>query len=256
MTVAGISMMKDEADIVETTVGAMLRSTDFVIVADNGSTDGTRDLLADMAKADDRLEVRDDDDPAYYQAAKMTALAAAASERGAEWVVPFDADEVWYSPFGRIADVLTDESGASIASAQMFDHVASGLDADIGPVERIGWRRRAPTELLKVAAKARPAVNIHQGNHDADHGHRVHHLLVIRHFPYRSVEQFVSKVRNGAAAYAATDLPKNVGAHWREYGEILKSGGEEALADVFRTWYWEPNPKNDAALIFDPCPTP
>ena len=105
---------------------------------------------------------------------------------------------------------------------------------------------------MKVAARTRPAVTIHQGNHGADHGERVDGRLIVRHFPYRSVEQFVSKVRNGAAAYAATDLPEHEGQHWRDYGRILQDGGPDALADVFRQWFWQAEPTRD--LIFDPAP--
>ena len=56
----------------------------------------------------------------------------------------------------------------------------------------------------------------------------------------------------GAAAYAATDLPEHQGQHWRDYGRLLESGGPDALADVFRAWFWQPHPTKD--LIRDPAP--
>jgi glycosyltransferase involved in cell wall biosynthesis len=256
MKVTGICMCKDEADIIVSTVRHMAGQVDEVIVADNGSTDGTRGLLEALA---DHLPVVviDDPDPAYYQAVKMTRLATVAADGGAGWVVPFDADEVWYSPFAStIAEALRGSTTA-VVGAVLYDHVATGVDDDVSdPLLRIGWRRREAVELPKVACRTRLDVRIHQGNHAASYLEQtmVPDQLVVRHFPYRSVEQFIRKARNGAAAYAATDLPEDAGAHWRGYGRILDESGPEALAEVFRKWFWVAEP--DASLIFDPAPCP
>jgi len=61
-----------------------------------------------------------------------------------------------------------------------------------------------------------------------------------------------AKAINGAEAYAATDLPDDIGRHWREYGRIAAENGEEALHDVFRRWFWVADPGDD--LIYDPVP--
>lgn len=253
MSVAAISMVRDEADIVAVTVAHMLTQVDHVIVADNGSTDGTRDLLADLD-----VEVIDDPERGYYQSRKMTALADLARTAGHDWVVPFDADEVWYSPFGRIADVLGGIGPQWLAApATLFDHVPTGIDSDdTDPVRRIAWRRVEPGALPKVAARLRDDLVIEQGNHAATFDGGTTSFvgqLVIRHFPYRSAEQFVRKARNGAEAYAATDLPWSAGQHWRQYGQLLEAYGREALEDVFRTWFWSPDPNGDESLIRDPA---
>ena len=241
MGVVAIARVKDEADIIGVTVAHMLTQVDHVIVEDNGSTDGTVDILRSLD-----VEVPQDPTVGYYQSRAMSRLAAyAAQERGAAIVVPFDADEVWYSPFGRIADVLGEHPAGSIFTAALYDHVATGLDPDHqNPVARIGWRRRDPAPLPKVAVRPYPRVTIHQGNHGAGYGEPIDGLLVVRHYPYRSVEQ-----------YAATDLPETEGRHWRDYGRLLEAGGPDAIADVFRTWFWTPAPEADEALTFDPAPT-
>lgn len=267
MSVVGVAMVRDEADIVGPIVEHMLTQVDHVIVADNLSVDLTREILDKIAAVSDgRLTVVDDPDPAYEQSRKMTALAAMAHEMGADFVVPFDADEHWYSPFGRIADVLADVASQwLVIPATLYDHVATGRDPDVAnPVERIGWRRAKPLPLPKVACRWRDDLVIEQGNHGARYigGATVgEKLLVIRHFPYRSVAQFIGKVRNGAAAYAAmTDLPADMGTHWRQWGQILDADGEEALGDIFRKWYWRLEPEipvsidreQQAPLVFDP----
>jgi glycosyltransferase involved in cell wall biosynthesis len=121
--VVAVARVKDEADIVEATVRRMLRQVDHVIVADNASTDGTRDILERLP-----VELIDDPEVGYYQSAAMTGLALRAAAQGAEWVVPFDADEVWLPMHrGRIADVLGRlDDCVLVVEAPLFDHVPTG----------------------------------------------------------------------------------------------------------------------------------
>lgn len=247
MSVVAIAMVRDEADIIEHTVRRMAEQVDRLIVADNLSRDGTREILDGLA-GELPLEVLNDPDLAYRQSAKMSYLARYAK---AEWVVPFDADEVWRGRGGRIADILNGlPESFLIAEAALYDHVATGADPDhANPLHRIRWRRPECAPLPKVACRFRPGLVIHQGNHGAtypgnDHPPTVTNLLSIRHFPYRSVEQFIRKVRNGAEAYAATDLPDDMGAHWRKWGEMT----DDQLGDTFRKWYWREDPEQDIRI--------
>lgn len=265
--VAAVSMVRDEGDIIEYAVRRMAGQVDFLIVADNLSSDGTGEILATLAD-ELPLTIVYDPDPGYYQSLKMTRLAETAAASGATWIVPFDADEVWLPRTGpRIADILTGLPGeVLIAEAPLFDHVTTDQDPPVvDPHTRIGWHRPAPTPLRKVAVRWREGLAIHQGNHAADfhgvqHPPAVTNALEVRHFPYRSVDQFVSKVRNGAAAYAATTLPENMGGHWRAYGRILEQHGEQGIADLYRKWFHRERPsepvdiegERQPALVFDP----
>lgn len=250
MTVVGVAMVRDEADIIVGTVANMLTQVDHVIVADNLSTDDTRPLLERLQASNPRLTVIDDPDPGYRQSAKMTRLAhTAAHVHGADWVVPFDADEWWWSPYGRVADMLESVDPKFLTvTAQLFDHVATGTDMDVAdPLVRLGWRRPTPTAMPKVAVRYMPSVEILQGNHDAFYSGRPAPsrggLLAVHHYPYRSLEQFVRKVRNGAAAYAAApDVRPDFGAHWRQWGHLLDQDGPDALERIYRTWYYRDDP--------------
>lgn len=254
--IIGVTMVRDELDILGFTLAHMLTQVDAVIVSDNGSTDGTRELLRGWG--DDRLILVDDPTVGYYQSRKMSALAFVAQDLGAHWVVPWDADEAWLARDGRrIADVLAElPAGVRIVQADLWDHVPTSRDPDDhNPLRRIGWRRTYPAPLPKIAVRAMPDIVIEQGNHgatfpDTDLPGRVSNLLTIRHYALRSPEQMIRKARNGAAAYAATDLPTEAGAHWRQWGLL----GDEQLREVFERYYFSADPGRDGTLIYDPAP--
>lgn len=264
--VVAVTMVKDEMDVLPFVLRHMIDQVDHVIVSDNGSTDGTLDwLLWFEDEYPEQCTVVTDPEPAYFQSAKMTRLAELARTRfHAEWIVPFDADEWWYSSFyPRLADAFMGFKVYDIVQAQLHDHVTTDADPDDkDPTKRIGWRRIDPVPLPKVAVRWHAGLVIEQGNHGAhydglsDWSTSPQPFLAVRHFPYRSEEQFVRKARNGSTAYRAGGdrIPAKFGVHWREWGDLLDAHGDEALIEVYRTWYHSPAPGLDHTLIYDPAP--
>lgn len=283
-------LVKDEADIVEFTVRYLLTQVDHVLVYDNGSTDGTREKLVDLAvetpdvgsgyspsPSPHGVWVRDDPLVAYLQAEKMTAMAAYAFSLGHKWFVPVDADEFWYATDGRtIADFLAGLApDVAYVEAPLFNHLPTQLDAyadeqrvipgtgeerwiepEPNPFKRIGWRQREHGALPKVAARLRPGLEIRQGNHTAyAPGSGVTTSgLVVRHFSWRTAAQYEKKIANGYRAYAATSLDESVGAHWRMFGDPDDPTFSDRVRDHFSTWFWVDDPYADASLIYDPAP--
>lgn len=241
MTTFGISMVRDEADIIGATVSRMQAEVDHLLIIDNGSTDGTRDILTCLG-----VEVIDEPDCAFHQEARMSWLAALAAERGAMWVVPFDADERWFSPHGRIADVLAGLA-QTVVVAPWYEHVPTGLDGEGDPLERMQHRRPSPHTLPKVACCPVVPVRLIQGNHDAVYQHSTAVALEVRHFPWRSEDQMVRKVLNGVEAADAAGYPDTVLSHWR----ALHALGENGMRTHFRRQVLS---RRAVGLVRDPCP--
>lgn len=266
MSVAALMLVKDEADIVGHTVAHLLEHVDQVIVRDNMSTDGTRELLEQLAAGDPRVEFGDDLEVGYWQSRKTTALAMHARELGHDWVLPCDADEMWVCDGRPIRDwLLGIAPDVGIAVASLLNYMPTAVDvspdAIPSPFARIGWRQSQPAPLGKVCVRTWRGLEIHAGNHGASFAGTVPTCggLRINHYPWRSTEQFGRKVRNGARAYAATDLPEGTGAHWRMWGDPDAPDLEERAADHFRRHFWAPFPPNapgssdPRGLVYDPA---
>lgn len=268
MSVWAITMVKDEADVIEPVLRHVAaQGVEGIIVADNGSTDGTREIIRDVqASIGVPLHIQHDAEVGYYQSRKMSVLAARAAEwGGAEWIWPFDADELWYigepplQVAGHVQHLGREHPDVHVLQSRLWHHFPTALDADEGnPFERMRYRAGDEAPIGKVIVRWRLGSNIHQGNHGATIAGLgptdgiLHTDIQVRHFPYRSPEQFVSKAVNGAAAYAATDLDWSIGQHWREYGLHYEQGGPERLRRIYREHFFYDLP-SAAGLVYDPA---
>lgn len=263
MTAAAVMIVRDEADIIEVTVRHLLAHVSAVYVDDNRSVDGTRVLLDRLARDHPgRVIVGTDDEVGYFQSRKMTRLANVACDDGHEWILPVDADEIWNTPDGtRIEDWLDalptgQAHGVGCVNARLLNHIETGLDRDDpDPTRRICWRFTWFGTLPKVAVRWLDGRStIHMGNHSADGwtGAAVGagpDSLQIRHFPWRGVEQYVRKIRNGEEAYAATDMPEAIGLHWR----MFAGQPDDVIRAHYRAWFRKPVPHAEPTIVFDPA---
>lgn len=248
MTLWAVTMVKDELDVLPYTLQHLAsEGVDVIHVADNLSSDGTWEWLQE-ADVGCELIVTRDEEVGYYQSLKMTLLAQRAIDHGADWVLPFDADELWYctnSAFTLADAVAAIRPTPARLLARLYDYFPfSDDDADEpNPFLRLTHRDTEPAPVPKVLPSAMTDLVIHQGNHGSEASEPfidVGGLVEIAHAPWRSAEQFERKVRNGYAAYEATDLPEYEGAHWREYGRVLEAGGPEAVHQIFYEWFQDP----------------
>lgn len=252
-------LVRDEIDIIERNLSFHLESgVDHIVAIDNGSVDGTRDILADFAHRG-LVNVIDEPEQNFNQGVWMTnAAILARDELGADWILNNDADEFWVSRNGNLKDLLR-ASNADTLSCRRFNMLYPWDDCrDESWASKCIYRVRNPVQIPgladrltddlpcpyfyldlpnKALVQARHLRQIAQGNHSAsfDHGATTEPGEIdIFHFPIRSTSQFRLKVVNGGGAYARnTALPPGMGWHWRRWYRMLQTQGIEAtIADA------------------------
>jgi len=252
---AGVAaMVKNEADIIDAFVSHLLALFDVIEIVDHGSTDGTREFLADVADRYPNVRIYDLKVKGYIQALTMNFLAERSEQlRDVDWLFLLDADE--FLPFAdraSFAEALLQLAPAPVIEMPWINAVPTRYweyRVTLTP-ETPFWLPTHPSPYEKVAYQPRllrdKPIWIDQGNHA---------LLSFRggeplkataagfhviHIPVRSADQFVLKLRQGVSAYQ--QLGKNrdeaQGTHWNQLWEAIKGTGpsEEMLNGVVRRY--------------------
>jgi glycosyltransferase involved in cell wall biosynthesis len=222
LAIWAIATTRNEADIIAANVRHHLsQGIDHFLIVDNGSTDGTIGVLSRLAW-DVSLEWSSRPG-CFRQKDLLTELAREAFIRGADWVLPVDADEFWYAPGTSIRRVL-EETSAGALEVQIVNFVQrreqrvntpDGLlsmtrrpPVAIGPIERIAElvesNQIAFVEHLypaKWVARTSPTLEIGWGNHylfGAREPLQPTNRIICLHAPLRSravLEQKVDALR-------------------------------------------------------------
>lgn len=255
-----------DADIAGYTIKHLLaEGMDKILIDLVPVEDNTDEIVYELARHYPRqIEIFPSDTIAIWGSRRMTRLANLAYERGAELILPCDADELFFSKKQEsLADTIRKAEGW-VWGTNILSHMPSADDNpnEPNPYKRIKHRAVKPAPLDKVMIRFNPNMVIEEGNHGAswkDSGNRIPGEWIaveMRHFSYRSSEQFVNKVRLTEKAMNATPgYPASFGVHYRVYADALHRGGEEHLKEWFYRWFYTGGPTSEAQeVLLAPAP--
>lgn len=259
-------IVRDEADIIAANLAHHFGAgVDEVAVIDNGSTDGTKDILADWAGAAPVTVIHRDgvllDQQGWYNELAGRALEAGFGGAVPEWMIFNDADE-FYEP---CAGTSLTAALAAAGAARMLRCGRRHLLASPGEIAQKGWAEalrwhaelphppphghgdpEVPLPYPFFYYRLAPKIVVRSGGLQAigSGAHKawmegdptpVPGVLKTRHYPARSAQEFLASCRAFHAVAEAGDGPRLRHSKYRRWGRMLADGAGEAavLGEVY-----------------------
>lgn len=270
MRVVAVTCVKNEIDIIEAFVRHTIALADHLLVLDNGSTDGTLEILRTLRHAGLPLDIEEDPAPGYWQWQRMTRLMRqAVALLGADWILPLDADEFLAPPADLAAAPCTlglEERDPGIPLRLLMNtYVPAPTDdaSEPNPVLRIRHRlTKAPwTTRLVVPATLAPSGTLDQGHNNLLLNGRPWERYgqgntAVAHFPVRSPGQYMAKVAITTLQYLAmSERDQRWAKNTFLKFELLKRDPEAFSArfqDMAFRYGMSPDVPLDTTLVEDP----
>jgi hypothetical protein len=279
MKIAGISMIRNDADIVEPFVRHTLRLLDHLLVLVHCPEDGSGEILKALHAEGLPMTLVLDNEPAFLQGERLTWLARQAyAALNPDFIFPLDADEfIVPADRGVIESALSElPGGVPAARIRLRTFVPTARDpgGEPNPLRRIRHRSRSETEVHKVvltrAFAADPTLVLDHGNHGLLRiGALARQLavaplprLALAHYPVRSAAQLTNKTIVGYLAHLAAGRPRaeeqGIAIHWRRcYEDMITHGLTRGMTEPqLIAWFYnrhDAHPNLDE-LICEPMP--
>jgi glycosyltransferase involved in cell wall biosynthesis len=227
MKIHGICLVKNEADIIEYSLGEASRWCDFIYVFDNGSTDETWALVQKLGAENPRIIPWKSEGVPFDNALRAQVFAAFRGRaQPGDWWCRLDADEIYI-----------DDPRAFLQAVPSPFHVvwATHLQYYYAPQDEPQLRLLGEERPVRFSAATAPARYLANASETRFFRHRdrlawpagawprhlglVHPTRIrLKHFQYRSPAQIQSRLdtRQLAIAQGNVDFPHIVEKHWRE----------------------------------------
>jgi hypothetical protein len=249
-------LVRDEEDIIEKNIRFHLNhGVDFIIATDNGSVDGTRDILKKY-ESKGVLHLIDEEIQDFSQAEWVNRMGKLAYEKyHAGIIFHCDADEFWFPKSRNLKNEILRKRNADVLKVDLVNVLLEenqGLEtfpgdskwAVVNPYETQNYEEDTKNQNLYLFRSPQKVIyrtengylDVISGNHDVVapgkltmHGSKD---IIIYHYPVRSRKQFFRKAKNGGSAFELNKrLDKSIGFHTRRWFENYKNN---RLEDEYR----------------------
>lgn len=223
--IIGTILARNEEDIIGDCIRHNLASgVTEIILTDNRSVDATREIASRFPE----VTIIDEPSNEYRQGEWQNRMAEMALKRGADWVVPIDADELW----DGIANLYNAAEYGVVVAECIYEHPPTDFIVEPFSVLQMpfftshvrfleGW------QCGRFAFRPYAGVKISLGQDRLlNYSGRIKssHEMCLHHYPIRSYDRYVNKVLNGVQALDEGKHSKNVGFHWRDAYRELQDG--------------------------------
>jgi len=251
MRLVGVSMVRNEADIIEAFVRHNAAVLDALVVVDHGSVDGTREILFALGDEGLPLAIEQDHELAQRQPEILTRAARAAFAQGADVVFPLDADEFLKIPDRALLEQVLENLPAGLNGALHWQtYVPDDAQSPPGQslsaarrrlaVERHGLHKLVLTRAFASDADTALGPGSHTIISRCGELHAPSHLARLRadvvalaHLPVRSARQLELKVTIGWLAHrAASRSDIDLAFHWRELYDAFRRTGPPSPSEL------------------------
>ncbi|MEA3512401.1 MAG: glycosyltransferase family 2 protein [Campylobacterota bacterium] len=227
-------LVKNEHDIIESNIRTHAKlGVDAFVVMDNGSTDGTRDILEKLSN-EFEMTIIDEKGP-YQQKKFMTRLAFEAKKiYKADWVINNDADEFWIPKNSKTLKEVLNFKGGVVwvhrSNMSLYEGLTHWSEAKYFTANQVHYRVGEPNIILgkigrKVIVNPYGLFQINSGNHSAEHiafwKKQECEDIHIYHYPIRSYEQFETNIKNRKVLLDTVPNVK-MGNHYRRWVKIYE----------------------------------
>lgn len=236
-------MVRNEEDIIESFCRYTLHFCDGLLILNDSSIDHTGVIIKQLIEEGLRIELFETppdgiNDFGKYQFNVYNDLARQAfNERGADWVIPLDADEFLFCPDysdPKAAIENLDESFEYRIRCRTYIIEEPPSDNSVFLPYRFQSYLRDPKEgqmvktilsrKLCFESHAKISTGHHHLEYDAEPYPKINFTdgLLLAHYPFRSVEQMLSKVIIGELNHKASLNRNDFGLHFNMMYDAIK----------------------------------
>jgi hypothetical protein len=238
-----VSMVKNEEDIIESFCRYTMQFCDGLLIRDDNSQDHTSGIIKQLINEGLRIilfetTLSGTSDFGGYKFHVFNDLARQAfEERGADWVIPLDADEFLFCPDysdPRAEIEKMDESfeyrlysRTYIFEGPLPDHsvfLPYQFRSFLCDPKQGRMVKTILSKKLYFDHRAKISIGHHHLEFDAKPFPQIEFTdrLLSAHYPFRSVEQMLAKVIIGELNYKASLDRNNCGLHWSIMYDAIK----------------------------------